>query len=177
MRTPLAPVDGVYEGEDGIRQFFASIQDAGPDFRLDLEQLTQIDADRVLAFMRVSASGRTSGIAYDAETTNLYELVDGKIRRIRIYVNREEAIQAVRLSRVAMSQENVELLRSLYSSFSGLARGGDVASYVIAHYDPDCAYQPVAKRGVSRGQDALSNGTRARLKPGTTSTSMSRSSR
>jgi ketosteroid isomerase-like protein len=54
-----------------------------------------------------------------------------------------------------MSQEDVDVLRSLYAAFRGLAEGGDVASYVIAHYDPGCEYQPVEEQETIRGRDAL----------------------
>jgi hypothetical protein len=30
LQTPLSSVAGVYEGADGIRRFFADIEDAGP---------------------------------------------------------------------------------------------------------------------------------------------------
>jgi len=96
--TPVAPVDGPHEGEEGIRRFFASIEDAGPDFRLDLERLREADGDRVLAYVRLSASGRTTGISYTTETTNLYEFIGGKIRRVRIYVDHREALEAAGLS-------------------------------------------------------------------------------
>jgi ketosteroid isomerase-like protein len=54
-----------------------------------------------------------------------------------------------------MSQENVEVVRSMYASFGELAQGGDVASYVAAHYDRDCEYRPVEETGAIRGHDAL----------------------
>lgn len=54
-----------------------------------------------------------------------------------------------------MSQENAEVVRSLYEAFSGLAAGGDVTSYVVAHYDPDCEYQPVEELEVVGGHEAL----------------------
>jgi ketosteroid isomerase-like protein len=54
-----------------------------------------------------------------------------------------------------MSQEDLEALRSLYAAFGRLAEGEDVASYVIAHYDPDCEYQPVEEDEAIRGHDAL----------------------
>ncbi len=54
-----------------------------------------------------------------------------------------------------MTQENVDLLRSLYAAFSGLAEGGDVAAYVRTHYDPACEYEPVEEHGTVRGHDAL----------------------
>jgi hypothetical protein len=100
LRTPLAPIEGVYEGADAIRRFFADIQDTGPDFRIEIERLDSIAPSRVLAFMRVTASGRASGLATatDTPTVNIYDLTDGKIRRIRIFLDRQEALQAVGLS-------------------------------------------------------------------------------
>ena len=97
LRTPLGPIGGVYEGPDGIRRFFADIEDMGPDFRLDLERVEAIGEDRVLAFLRVTASGRTTGIPTPDATTNLYDIVDGKIRSIRIFLDRQEALEAAGL--------------------------------------------------------------------------------
>src|SRR3954463_4575665 len=62
LLTPLGPIGGTYEGPEDIRRFFADIEDTSPDFRLDLEHAEAIDKDRVLAFMRTSASGGASGI-------------------------------------------------------------------------------------------------------------------
>jgi ketosteroid isomerase-like protein len=97
LRTPLAAIGGAYEGPDAIRRFFADIEDAAPDFRLDLERVEAIDEDRVLAFLHLNASGRTTGIPTPADTTNLYDLVDGKISRVRIFLDRQEALEAAGL--------------------------------------------------------------------------------
>jgi hypothetical protein len=90
----------VYEGPDAIRRFFTDIQDTAPDFRIELERLDAIDAGRVLAFTRVTATGRASGLsaASDMPTVNVYELTEGKIRRVRIFLDRQEALEAVGLS-------------------------------------------------------------------------------
>jgi ketosteroid isomerase-like protein len=97
--TPLAPIGGVYEGADAIRRFFADIQDTSPDFRLDLERVEAVGADRVLGFLHLTASGRASGIpaAVGLPTTNIYDFVNGKISRIRIFLDRQEALEAVGL--------------------------------------------------------------------------------
>ena len=99
LQTPLAPIGGAYEGIDAIRRFFADIEDTSPDFRLDLERVEAIGPDRVLAFLRATASARASGIATAAglPTTNVYDFVDGKIRRIRIFFDRQEALEAAGL--------------------------------------------------------------------------------
>jgi ketosteroid isomerase-like protein len=98
LSTPLAEVSGVYEGADGIRRFFADVGDTGPDFQLTIERVEAIGPDRVLAFMLVTATGRASGIPQDARTGNVYDLADGKIKRIRIFVDRDEALEAAGLS-------------------------------------------------------------------------------
>src|SRR4051812_39210584 len=83
LRTPLAEITGVYEGAEGIRRFLVDVEDSGPDFRIDAERMESVGAHQVLAFMQITASGRSSGITQDAETANVYDLIDGKINRIR----------------------------------------------------------------------------------------------
>ena len=51
----------------------------------------------VLAFLHLTASGRETGIPTPADTTNLYDVVDGKISRIRIFLDRQEALEAAGL--------------------------------------------------------------------------------
>jgi ketosteroid isomerase-like protein len=98
LQTPVSPVVGVYEGAVGIRRFFADIEDASPDFRLDLERLEAAGGERVLAFVRVTSHGRASGLSIPAETGNVYEFEEGKIRRVQIFLDRAEALEAAGLS-------------------------------------------------------------------------------
>jgi ketosteroid isomerase-like protein len=108
LRTPMEPIGGVYEGADAVRRFFADLEDTSPDFRLHLERMEPLGEDQVLAFLRITATGRASGIATGADlgatgeppgmpTTNVYDFVNGKIRRIRIFLDRQEALEAVGL--------------------------------------------------------------------------------
>lgn len=97
LLTPLAPVGAEYIGADGIRRFLTDIDDAAPDFRIALQSVQALDDNKVIAFIRTSATGRTSGIATGTESTNVYDFIDGKISRIRIFRDRDEARQAVGL--------------------------------------------------------------------------------
>jgi ketosteroid isomerase-like protein len=97
LETPVAAVGGVYEGVDGIRRYFTDIEDAGPDFRIELDGVEEIDSKRVLAFLRTSSTGRASGIPLALTLTNVYDLIDGKISHIRIFLDRREALKAVGL--------------------------------------------------------------------------------
>ncbi len=97
LETPVAAVGGVYEGIDGIRRYFADIEEAGPDFRIELDGVEEVDGKRVIAFIRFSSTGRASGLRLAAPLTNVYDLIDGKISHIRVFVDRQEALKAVGL--------------------------------------------------------------------------------
>ncbi len=98
LLTPLAAVGGEYLGSDGIRRFFTDIEDAGPDFRIDVERVQAVGENNVVVFMRTSATGRSSGIVNGTESTNVYDFIEGKISRIRIFLDRDEALKAVGLT-------------------------------------------------------------------------------
>jgi ketosteroid isomerase-like protein len=95
--TPIAELAGSYDGPDGIRRFFTDIGDAGPDFKITIEHLEAIGPDRVLALGRNTATGRASGIPTEAATGNVYDFAGGKIQRIRIFFDREQALEAAGL--------------------------------------------------------------------------------
>jgi len=50
-----------------------------------------------IAFLRVGATGRASGIVTGAESANVYDFIEGKISRIRIFLDRADALKAVGL--------------------------------------------------------------------------------
>lgn len=92
LYTPNAPLIGPYEGEAGIRRFFRDLEDASPDFRLELERL-ELVGDQVLAFLRNHASGRFSGVPLNPETAGIYDFAAAGIKRIRIFSDRQEALE------------------------------------------------------------------------------------
>jgi ketosteroid isomerase-like protein len=98
LLTPLAPVGAEYLGADGIRRFLTDIEDAGPDFRIEVQRVQAIGDSNAIAFVRVRSTGRASGIVTGAESTNVYDFIDGKISRIRIFLDRDEALNAVGLT-------------------------------------------------------------------------------
>jgi hypothetical protein len=103
LQPAWAAVGGVYEGPDGIRRFFSDLGDTMPNFRVDIERLEAVRTTRVLALLRVHATGRASGVTDSglavgqpeatsgAPTANIYDFADGKIERVRVILDREEA--------------------------------------------------------------------------------------
>jgi ketosteroid isomerase-like protein len=98
LLPPTSAIEGAFDGPDGIRRYFADIEDAAPDFRLDPASIEAVDDIRVIAFLRVTFSGRSSGIPGDIPVTTVYDLADGRISRIRVFLDREQALKAVGLA-------------------------------------------------------------------------------
>jgi ketosteroid isomerase-like protein len=95
----LLPMVGAeYLGADGIRRYFNDIEDIGPDFLIEVQRVQALGDSNVLAFLRFAATGRASGIVTGAESANVYDLIGGKISRIRIFLDRDEALEAVGLA-------------------------------------------------------------------------------
>src|SRR5439155_24492572 len=92
LYTPLAHFTGPYEGPTGVRRFFRDMEDTSPDFHLELERL-ELVRDQALAFLRTDASGRVSGVPLDFETANVYDFEGDRIKRIRIFSDRREALE------------------------------------------------------------------------------------
>jgi ketosteroid isomerase-like protein len=92
--SPVAPLEGANTGAEGIRQFFAGLQEATSSFRLDAERLQTVGDDRVLALGQVSVMSQ-GGIPLAQPFANVYDLVDGKLRRVRVYSDWDEALKAV----------------------------------------------------------------------------------
>ena len=92
LYTPLAHFTGPNEGAAGIRRFFQDMEDATPDFHLELERL-ELVGDQALAFLRTHASRRVSGVPLDLETANLYDFAGDLIKCVRIFSDRQEALE------------------------------------------------------------------------------------
>jgi len=53
------------------------------------------------------------------------------------------------------SHWNESVVRSIYRAFSGLAKTGDIGSYVAGNFHSECEYRPIEERGAIRGHAAL----------------------
>ena len=95
LLTPFVGAD--YLGSDGIRRFLTDIEDASPDLRIEAQRVQAIGDSNAIAFVRFRSTGRASGIVTGAESANVYDFIEGKISRVRIFLDRDEALKAVGL--------------------------------------------------------------------------------
>jgi ketosteroid isomerase-like protein len=97
LHTPLEAFVGVYERRDGIEQWLVDVEDAAPDFHIELHDVKAVGSHQVLAFAHLGSTGRASGLPLAGDSGNVYDLIDGKIRRTRIFLDRSQALKAVGL--------------------------------------------------------------------------------
>jgi ketosteroid isomerase-like protein len=97
MVSPVASLEGTDRGAAGIRHFFSMLDEATDNFRLELERVEAVGGDRAFAFTRVSRASE-GGIPVAALSASVYDLAEGKIRRVQVFLDRQEALEAVGLS-------------------------------------------------------------------------------
>jgi ketosteroid isomerase-like protein len=86
--------DPVYRGHAGVRRGLRGWLEAWDT--IDYEAMELVDAgDDVIAFVHLSARGRTSGVEVTYLHPQVWTVRDGKITRMRVFADREQALQAV----------------------------------------------------------------------------------
>jgi ketosteroid isomerase-like protein len=86
----------VYRGRDGMRQFWADVDNAWAEFRITPEEFRELGED-VLVLGKAFARGRGSGISLDTSAAWLAELRNGRIVRFQSFSSRAEALEAAGL--------------------------------------------------------------------------------
>jgi ketosteroid isomerase-like protein len=95
--TALFPDRPVLRGTGAVQRFI----DVGPwggTIRFEPERFFDVDDERVLVFVRVTATGRESGAPAEARAAHEFTIRDGLLVRFKAYRDRSEALEAAGLS-------------------------------------------------------------------------------
>ncbi|HWW90803.1 MAG TPA: nuclear transport factor 2 family protein [Solirubrobacteraceae bacterium] len=84
---------GSYRGREGIEAYFEVVSGTWEEFQLLPDEFRDL-GDRVLWLGRVEARGRSSGVRVDTPLGAIAEFRDGKMSRIRAYLDHDEALRA-----------------------------------------------------------------------------------
>ena len=90
----LSAEPDVYHGHDGVRRYFDGFEGMISELRYEPLELTPV-GDAVVAHVRLTGRGASSGLDVGLEPYVVHELAGGKIVRIRPYADRESALAAV----------------------------------------------------------------------------------
>jgi ketosteroid isomerase-like protein len=89
------PTPGRSTGLDGIAAAFRQWATAWEDFRIEADELVEVDADSVLVFVHYSGRGKRSGIEVGelpSKTAAVFNLRGGKVTSYVVYQDRERAL-------------------------------------------------------------------------------------
>jgi ketosteroid isomerase-like protein len=88
---------GVYRGREGIATFLGELDEVWEEFRPLPEEYRDL-GDRVLGLGRLRTRGRGSGVPVDSPWGGLYDVRDGKVSRIRTFLDHGESLRAAGLT-------------------------------------------------------------------------------
>jgi ketosteroid isomerase-like protein len=87
----------VYRGHEGIRQFIREVDEVLPQIQVDLMESRDL-GERIVAIGRLHARGRTSRAEVESPIAWVLEFKEGKVIRMRDYLDPQDALEAAGLS-------------------------------------------------------------------------------
>jgi ketosteroid isomerase-like protein len=86
-----------YRGREGVERYFRETGDTWEDLHVAVEEVRDLSG-RVLALGRLEGRGKGSSVPVDAPFGVVIEFRDGKISRVRGYLDHSEALRAAGLT-------------------------------------------------------------------------------
>jgi ketosteroid isomerase-like protein len=96
----LAPLEGkptVYQGRDGVREWFRDATDLLGEAHMDFSEIRDL-GDRILAFGHYRTRGEASGAEIGSPIAYVIEYKNGKATRVQSFLDPQEALEAAGLS-------------------------------------------------------------------------------
>jgi ketosteroid isomerase-like protein len=96
-----SPVPGPYDGHDGLLEWWRDIHDPEMGLEMEffaLEEVHEIDEERVVTIQRATGRGRASGIEVEQQWGSIISVRNGKISSAHGFASREHALEAAGLS-------------------------------------------------------------------------------
>ena len=88
---------GGYRGGEGIEAYLADIGEVWEEYRVLADEFRDLD-DLVVMLGRIEGRGRGSRAWIDSPTGTIFEFLNGKMSRVRTYLDHGEALQAAGLA-------------------------------------------------------------------------------
>jgi ketosteroid isomerase-like protein len=87
-----------YHGHAGLRRWWEDLAEAFDDFGLELDEVIEIDDDRVLTTQRFVGHFRSTDIEFDGPWASILWIRDGRIVRAQGHLSKRRAMRAAGLA-------------------------------------------------------------------------------
>jgi len=88
---------GGLRGREGIESYVREVGDTWEEYRVVVQDFRDLADERVLALSRIEGRGAGSGGLVDAQMGQVFDFRDGRIARVRTYLDHGKALEAVGL--------------------------------------------------------------------------------
>ena len=98
---PAMPVTfggGPLRGREGIESYIREVTDTWKEYRVVGQDFRDLGEEEVLVLSRIEGRGAGSGGLVDAAMGQIFDFRDGKIARVRTYLDHGEALKAAGLA-------------------------------------------------------------------------------
>ncbi len=93
-----------YRGQEGMRRYFRSFEDAMDEIRFQPERIWDA-GESVVVHARLTAKGRHTAIPVTQQFVQVWTMHEGRAMHVRTYASTSEALQAAGLSERAQRHE------------------------------------------------------------------------
>jgi ketosteroid isomerase-like protein len=87
------PDGGIHHGHEGVRAAWAKWRGVWDDYSFEVEELTEISADRVLSLTRIQARSKGQGVATEVSAGEVLTVRNGRIVHFVNFLDRDDALR------------------------------------------------------------------------------------
>jgi ketosteroid isomerase-like protein len=88
---------GIYRGHDGVLRLGRENSELWREIKAEVDELIDAGDDRVVAGVRVQGKGKFTDESVELAITQVWQIRDGKAWRVKLYLDRQEALEAAGL--------------------------------------------------------------------------------
>jgi ketosteroid isomerase-like protein len=97
LNSAISPLEGAFRGHEGIRAYLATIWGPFQSLIWEVERVTGVDDEQLIAYVRAHGRGATSDAGIEQHMVVVYRVRRGKALRIDSYLHESEALDAMGL--------------------------------------------------------------------------------
>jgi ketosteroid isomerase-like protein len=87
-------LEAVYHGHEGLHRWWEDLAEVFEEFRIVLEEMQEVDDERVLTTQRFIGRFRATRLPFDGPWASIFRLRDGKIVRAQGFLTKRRAMRA-----------------------------------------------------------------------------------